>query len=320
MNSLKCERAPFVSYFYTILAYMVSCINVSWCWQLFGWSHDTRSDVDKYVESSEGAFPASSGARYVLGNSLSEGGFANTRWCHHIGRDDDERLIAKVFVERTMCENERKAIQRLNRHSNIIQMVDCSIDDKTLILEYGGETLIDWINDNKPYDPWGVATQLLRAVEYMHVMGVYHRDIKLENATITPEGVVKLIDFNLAIMGMTQKIRDGKRIGSLMYASPQVLERSHYRADKADAWSLGVCIFAVYFRCFPMSAAILEDSTFLAFYMLQMSNVKWMAFARSHFLSSFPLHRVAERIVDSLLVVSESTRSSPMDVARMIVV
>jgi serine/threonine protein kinase len=43
-----------------------------------------------------------------------------------------------------------------------------------------------------------IAKQIIEALEYAHDRGVVHRDLKPANIKITPEGVVKVLDFGLA--------------------------------------------------------------------------------------------------------------------------
>src|ERR1700686_1002732 len=47
-------------------------------------------------------------------------------------------------------------------------------------------------------DALPISKQIIEALEYAHDRGVVHRDLKPANIKITPEGVVKVLDFGLA--------------------------------------------------------------------------------------------------------------------------
>lgn len=65
-------------------------------------------------------------------------------------------------------------------------------------------------------------TQLVDAISYCHSANIVHRDIKLSNMMLTPEGNIKLIDFGLSNFTQTGKLHT-TFCGSLGYAAPEMV-------------------------------------------------------------------------------------------------
>ena len=64
------------------------------------------------------------------------------------------------------------------------------------------------------------------ALEYLHSQGYLHRDICPRNIMVTKDGVVKLIDFGLAIPNTPEFRKPGNRTGTPNYLAPEVIRRS----------------------------------------------------------------------------------------------
>src|ERR1022692_3380991 len=94
-----------------------------------------------------------------------------------------------------------------------------------------------------PADAVNYSEQLLSALSYAHHLNVIHRDVKPANMMLTPQGVVKLMDFGIARpnndAGMTVT---GTTLGSLNYMSPEQV-RGEPVDQRSDLYSMGVSLY-----------------------------------------------------------------------------
>ncbi|KJA27528.1 hypothetical protein HYPSUDRAFT_94938, partial [Hypholoma sublateritium FD-334 SS-4] len=144
------------------------------------------------------------------------------------------------------------------KHANIIETVDIVFDHGHYyeVMEFAPFDLFSVVMSGKMCRPeiYCVFRQICDGVEYLHEMGLAHRDLKLDNCVMTSENVVKLIDFGTATVfhypGKAHTPATGI-VGSDPYLAPEVLDGEPYDPRKTDVWSLAIIFLCMVLRRFP---------------------------------------------------------------------
>ena len=106
-------------------------------------------------------------------------------------------------------------------HDNVLSIYDFGEDEQHhpfMVMEFlKGEDLRHAIKNGHTgelKDKLKVAVQIARALGYIHTQKIIHRDIKPENVNLSPNGVVKLMDFGIAKTEGLQMTRAGYVLGT----------------------------------------------------------------------------------------------------------
>ncbi len=161
-----------------------------------------------------------------------------------------------------MVERFRREVQTLATlsHVNIAQLHTAFYYDNQLamIMELiHGETLRDRRLKMAITLPQALdtITQVLQALVYAHRLGVVHRDIKPSNIMITESGVVKLLDFGIALTEHASELTSaGYLLGSLNYMSPEQVGGSK-ATSRSDIYSVGVTLYEMLTGRLPVTGS-----------------------------------------------------------------
>jgi serine/threonine-protein kinase len=147
-------------------------------------------------------------------------------------------------------QREAEVLAALN-HPNIAQIY--GVEERALVME-----LVEGENLKGPLPletALAYAAQIADALEAAHEKGIIHRDLKPANVKVSPEGVVKVLDFGLAKAAeqrpadpqnsptMTMSpTRAGMIVGTAAYMAPEQA-RGKAVDKRADIWAFGCVLY-----------------------------------------------------------------------------
>ncbi len=168
-----------------------------------------------------------------------------------------KRIVALKFLTPQALESEEEKVRFIHEaqaasaldHPNIctIHEIDETDDGQMFICMayYDGETLNKKIERGplRVEEAVDIAIKIAQGLTTAHAEGIVHRDIKPANIMVTKDGVVKILDFGLAILlGAKRMTKTGMTRGTLSYISPEQIRR--FEIDhRTDIWSFGVLLY-----------------------------------------------------------------------------
>ena len=194
--------------------------------------------------------------KYEIKSALGRGamGIVYKAFDPHIERYVAIKTIRKDLVEPELAaqymarfKNEAKAAGRLH-HPNIVGVYEYGEDDQVtfIAMEYvEGAGLREYLNRSATFDFGQLVAligQLLDALEFAHAQGVVHRDIKPSNLIVTSKGLLKVADFGIARVDMSNLTMVGMTIGTPPYMSPEQC-RGQEVDHRSDLFSTGIVLY-----------------------------------------------------------------------------
>lgn len=193
---------------------------------------------------------------YRIERAIGSGGMADVFYAVH----EALRRPAAIKVLRASLATDEVNLQRFMQearaaasliHPNIVQVYDVGQEGehRYIAQEYvPGTNLRQYLTDNGQMSisvALSILLQVLAALSKSAAVGIVHRDIKPENIMLTKEGDVKVADYGLARVLLSddpQLTRAGTTLGTPMYMSPEQIQEGSVDV-RSDLYSLGVTLF-----------------------------------------------------------------------------
>jgi serine/threonine protein kinase len=191
------------------------------------------------------------GGRYEIRDCLGRGGFGS------VYRAFDRELNRIVAIKQShglrsfvagQIRNEAKSVASLN-HTNIIAIHDLiTVSDHELLIVMEcleGVTLSSRLRQSRLSigDACKIAIQVAVALQHAHERMLVHSDLKPGNLFVCENGLVKLLDFGLAVAYFPDEI-PGQVGGTPGYMSPEQIRGESHRIDgRVDIFAFGVVLY-----------------------------------------------------------------------------
>jgi len=186
--------------------------------------------------------------RFTLDKELGQGGMGT------VYRATDQLLgrnVAIKLLKDSGTEKEAKQIrleaQILARlvHDKIVRLYDFGESEGTYFLvmeEVNGPSFSNRLRNLRLDDRLRICGQVAEALDYAHLQGVIHRDVKPGNVLLTPSDEAKLSDFGLSLVTGDRRDQSGTIRGTPRYMSPEQAQGKSLD-HRTDLYSVGVMVY-----------------------------------------------------------------------------
>ena len=99
-----------------------------------------------------------------------------------------------------------------------------------------------------------IARGVALALDYAHVKGVVHRDVKPDNIMMTADGTVKVMDFGIARVAAAPGLTaTNTYLGTPLYSAPEAINPDDV-GPQSDLYSLGIVLYRMLSNRVPFEA------------------------------------------------------------------
>ena len=192
---------------------------------------------------------------YEILGELGKGGMGRVYKVRNVISDRVEAmkvLLPDLAGQKDLADRFLREIKMLASldHPNIaaLRTAFTAENQLVMIMEYvEGETLAARVERGPVPVPDALKymDDALAALSYAHKRNIIHRDVKPSNMMVTPQGLLKLMDFGIARSGNDKNLTvTGTALGSLNYMSPEQIQGGAVDA-RSDIYSLGIALYEI---------------------------------------------------------------------------
>lgn len=191
---------------------------------------------------------------YIIVSKLGQGGMGTVYKAvdNVLGREVALKMLNTVMINQPqVLDRFKKEAQVLARllHPNIAVIYNLIEQEQQhfMVMEYvEGKNLDEILRQHKSI-PYQVVVlifmQALEGLHHAHRKGIFHRDIKPSNLILTPDGIVKLMDFGIAkVAGEQRMTQVNKVIGTIEFLAPEIIEGKEPSVS-SDIYAAGVTMY-----------------------------------------------------------------------------
>lgn len=142
------------------------------------------------------------------------------------------------------------------RHPHIVSVLDYGLDEHkhpylAMQLVENSQTITDYALDLSTADKVQLTIQMLQALTYLHRRGIIHRDLKPGNVMVNDVGMVKMMDFGLAVnMQLTWTGENQSLSGTIAYMAPELFQDIPATVQ-SDLFAVGIIIYELFVGKYP---------------------------------------------------------------------